>query len=136
MYTWYFPMIRDGLQMEANDWQQIVVWMSGEGESAAGYQVSHIAYSQPQGYMMVSPSKGPTNLQVLYTNMGHKNHMQGRGLMPTDQSGWPYKMVAWERFTDKAKEGVADGKAWRGKTAPFSDPTFLSHLNASAPALQ
>jgi len=138
MYAWFFPVILENalLYNRAHDWQQIVVWLSGEGDDAAGYHVSHIAYSQPDGYLKVpfpTGNPGRTNAQVLYGKIGRKYGMDGRGLSPTEKSGWPFKMVTWEKFTDKAKEGVSTKKNfYNDNIAPFSNLRFGSHMNASA----
>jgi len=133
MYSWFFPYVRDSVwKSKADDWQQIVVWVSGQGTDATKYQISHIAYSQPDHYKK-EEYKGPKNPLVRYEKMGHKGGMDGRGLSRTLDPGWPYKMVAWEKFTEHAKAALRNN--FPGDyTAPFSDSQFGGHIDAASKA--
>lgn len=166
MYSWYFLKIQDGGifgSSKRHDWQQIVVWLSSrnEGKTAEDFGIDQVSYSRPDGYKKTgSPSlvqNSTTNPLVLYEQVGAEKKLPlSRGLnmissnnTPQGKHGWeawtpPQEMVAWEKFTPKARAGVNENNYPRlkMKTAPFSDDenyyhenVFVTHLKAAFEAV-
>lgn len=145
MYAWYFPMAWNPKSASGSkfsvryDWQQIVVWLShvGTGSTANDYSAIAISYSGRWGYTKLNdPIYLPNTTRPLVRY--ELNDDGSHGVVRTYVPGLDLNLVAWDRFTNKAKEAINDHWKWMTKTfdfkgtlAPFSDKRFSSHLDAA-----
>lgn len=122
MYSWYMPKDSpsDGLG-HRHDWENIVVWLSSQSETATVRGVAISAHGEYQKES--SPPFDGTRPKIGYISYWPVNHQ----LIATDDKGGEQPLIAWESMTQAARTAI-ENTDFGDATPSFRDSNFQTYL--------
>lgn len=126
MYSWYMPKDSPSTGLgHRHDWENIVVWLSGESTSAS---VVGMAVSQHGGYdTRTSGTLSGNSPLAGYTAIWPTNHQ----MIFTNDKGGQQPLVAWESLTDAARTALTNTN-FGDANVPFKDGNFDNNLGKAS----
>ncbi|KAL5118594.1 hypothetical protein ACEQ8H_003445 [Pleosporales sp. CAS-2024a] len=123
MYSWYMPKDEpsDGIG-HRHDWENMVVWLSAESDSAT---VTGVAISAHGGYQKYTdaPFSG-TRPEIGYISYWPLDHQ----LISTTTRGGEQPAIAWESMTAAARSAI-ENTDFGDATPSFRDDNFQNYLS-------
>lgn len=121
MYSWYMPKDSPSSGLgHRHDWENIVVWLSSQSESAT---VRGVAISAHGDYQKVSGHFSGTRPLIGYISIWPVNHQ----LIDTVEQGGQQPLIAWESLTPAARSAI-EITSFGSATPSFRDNNFQSYL--------
>ncbi|OAL45737.1 necrosis-and ethylene-inducing protein-like protein 1 precursor [Pyrenochaeta sp. DS3sAY3a] len=122
MYSWYFPKDSPSSGLgHRHDWENVVVWLSSQSESAT---IRGVAISAHGDYQKeASPPFSGTRPLIGYMSVWPVNHQ----LIATDKQGGEQPLIAWESMTAAARNAI-ETTDFGSATPSFRDNNFQSYL--------
>jgi hypothetical protein len=122
MYSWYMPKDSPSSGLgHRHDWENVVVWLSSQSDSATIRGVAISAHGDYQKYS--SPNLAGTRPKVGYISIWPVNHQ----LIATDKQGGEQPAIAWESMTAAARTAI-ENTDFGDATPSFRDSNFQSYL--------
>ena len=122
MYSWYMPKDSPSSGLgHRHDWENIVVWLSSQSETATVRGVAISAHGEYQKEN--SPPFSGTRPKIGYISIWPVNHQ----LIPTDKQGGEQPLIAWESMTSAARSAI-ENTDFGSATPSFRDSNFQSYL--------
>jgi hypothetical protein len=123
MYSWYMPKDRPAVNVggHRHDWENVIVWLSSQSESAT---VRGVAISAHGEYQKVAGHFDGTRPLIGYISFVAVNHQ----LIDETTKGGQQPLIAWESMTDAGRSGIANTN-WESATPSFRDDNFQSYLD-------
>jgi hypothetical protein len=104
-----------------HDWENVIVWLSSQSESAT---VRGVAISAHGEYQKVAGHFDGTRPLIGYISFVAVNHQ----LIDETTKGGQQPLIAWESMTDAGRSGIANTN-WESATPSFRDDNFQSYLD-------
>ncbi|KAJ4331071.1 hypothetical protein N0V95_009949 [Ascochyta clinopodiicola] len=123
MYSWYMPKDSPSTGLgHRHDWENIVVWLSAQSESAT---VTGVAISAHGDYQKeASPPFQGTSPKIGYISYYPVNHQ----LISTSDLGGQQPLIAWDSMTAAARTAL-ENTDFGSATPSFRDSNFQSYLS-------
>ncbi|CBX91493.1 hypothetical protein IAQ61_010837 [Plenodomus lingam] len=123
MYSWYMPKDSPGPGLgHRHDWENVVVWLSGESATAT---IRGVAISAHGNYQKETrPQLSGTRPKVGYISYFPANHQ----LISTDEQGGDQPLIAWESMTPAAQAAI-ENTDFKSAIPSFRDSNFDRYLN-------
>ncbi|KAF2872823.1 necrosis-and ethylene-inducing protein-like protein 1 precursor [Massariosphaeria phaeospora] len=122
MYSWYMPKDSPSSGLgHRHDWENVVVWLSSESESATIRGVAISAHGEYQKES--SPPLSGSHPRIGYISIWPVNHQ----LIATDKQGGQQPLIAWESMTDAARSAI-ENTNFESATPSFRDNNFQTYL--------
>ncbi|KAF2013990.1 NPP1-domain-containing protein [Aaosphaeria arxii CBS 175.79] len=121
MYSWYMPKDSPSSGLgHRHDWENAVVWLSSQSESAT---VRGVAISAHGDYQKVSGHFDGSRPLIGYISAWPVNHQ----LIDTSDKGGEQPLIAWESLTAAARTAI-ENTNFGDATPSFRDNNFQSYL--------
>lgn len=122
MYSWYFPKDSPASGLgHRHDWENIVVWLSEQSESASLLGVAASAHGE-YATSTTPELEGDAPL-IEYISYFPVNHQ----LDSTESRGGQQPLVAWESLPEAAQQALANTD-WGDANVPFIEANFVNDL--------
>ena len=122
MYSWYMPKDTPSPGLgHRHDWENIVVWLSEESETATVRGVAISAHGKYQ--KETSPSMSGNGPNIGYISIWPLDHQ----LIGTGTKGGQQPLIAWESMTDAARSAI-ENTDFGSATPSFRDNNFQNYL--------
>jgi hypothetical protein len=122
MYSWYMPKDSPSSGLgHRHDWENIVVWLSSQSDSATIRGIAISAHGDYQKY--TSPPLSGTHPKIGYMSIWPVNHQ----LIASDEQGGEQPAIAWESMTAAARSAI-ENTDFGSATPSFRDSNFQSYL--------
>lgn len=122
MYSWYMPKDEPSSGLgHRHDWENIVVWLSSQSESASILGVAISAHGDYQ--KETSPPLDGTRPKIGYISYWPLDHQ----LIATDTQGGEQPLIAWGSMTQAARDAI-ETTDFGAATPSFRDSNFESYL--------
>jgi len=122
MYSWYMPKDSPSSGLgHRHDWENIVVWLSSQSETATLRGVAISAHGDYQ--KETNPPRNGNRPKIGYVSMWPVNHQ----LIASDTQGGEQPLIAWESLTPAARSAI-ETTDFGSATPSFRDNNFQSYL--------
>lgn len=122
MYSWYMPKDSPSSGLgHRHDWENVVVWLSSQSESATLRGVAISAHGDYQ--KETSPLMSGTRPKIGYMSIWPVNHQ----LIASDKQGGEQPAIAWESMTAAARSAI-ENTNFGDATPSFRDSNFQNYL--------
>ncbi|KAF2002084.1 NPP1-domain-containing protein [Amniculicola lignicola CBS 123094] len=122
MYSWYMPKDSPSSGLgHRHDWENIVVWLSGQSATATIRGVAISAHGEYQ--KTTSPHLTGSRTRIGYISIWPVNHQ----LIDTVEQGGEQPVIAWESMSQAARTAI-ETTSFGDATPSFRDNNFQSYL--------
>lgn len=121
MYSWYMPKDSPSSGLgHRHDWENVVVWLTSQSESAT---VRGVAISAHGEYQKVAGHFTGSRPRIGYISIWPVNHQ----LIDTVEQGGEQPLIAWDSLTPAARSAI-ESTDFGDATPSFRDSNFNNYL--------